>query len=89
MSKLERVRALPWVALLQAGALAHKRWHTLSRKDRERVTTLLRRSHGRLSNLSTRERMELRKLLGKVDLRASARDLITLTSSHRKSRGRR
>jgi hypothetical protein len=89
MSKLERVRALPWAALLQAGALAHKRWHTLSRKDRERVSTLLRRSHGRLSNLSTRERTELRKLLGKFDLKASTRDLMSLTRSHRKSRGRR
>ena len=88
MSKLERVKALPWAALLQAGTIAGKRWRALSEKDRQRISKLVRRSRGQLGNLSTRERAELRKLLGKLELKSMGRDLLFLTRQHTKRRGR-
>jgi hypothetical protein len=88
MAKLKRLKALPWAVLLQGGTVAQKRWRTLSTKDRGRITELVRRSRGMPGNLSVRERAELRKLLGKLDLKAAGHDLLSLFSSHRKRRRR-
>ncbi len=88
MAKLKRVRALPWAVLLQGAAVAGKRWRTLSTKDRGRITELVRRSRGVPGNLSVRERVELRKLIGKLDLKAAGRDLLSLLSARRKRRRR-
>jgi hypothetical protein len=74
----EWVRALPWALLLRAAVLIGRRWHALSAKDRARLARLLRDSRGRASNLSTRERVELRKLLGRLQLRGLAGELIAL-----------
>jgi hypothetical protein len=88
MAKLKRVKALPWAVLLQGATLAARRWRTLSTKDRGRITELLRRSRGVPGNLSVRERVELRKLIGKLDLKAAGRDLLSLFSARRKRRRR-
>ena len=74
-----RLKALPWAALLQAGVAFGKRWRGLSERDRARLTQLtrerLRVQHGRLGNLSTREREELRKLVGKLDVKGMGREM--------------
>jgi hypothetical protein len=88
MARLERVKALPWAVLLQGGALAGKRWRTLSAKDRRRITDLIRRSRGVPGNLSVRERTELKRLIGKLDVKAAGRDLLSLLSARRKRRRR-
>jgi hypothetical protein len=86
MSKRERVKSLPWAALLQAVVVIARRWRSLSEKDRARLTGLVRDSHGRLGNLSTKERAELRKLARKLELGSMGRDLLGLA---RRRRGRR
>jgi hypothetical protein len=88
MSKLKRVKALPWAFLLQGGAVAGKRWRSLSAKDRGRITDLIRRSRGVPGNLSVRERAELKKLIGKLDIKAAAGDLLSLLGTRRKRRKR-
>jgi hypothetical protein len=88
MANLKRVKALPWAVLLQGGALAGKRWRTLSAKDRQRITDLIRRSRGVPRNLSLRERAELRKLLGRLDVKAAGHDLLSLFRAQRKRRRR-
>jgi hypothetical protein len=84
-SKLDRVRALPWVAVAQAVVAIGRRWRALSAKERARLTYLARESRGRPGNLSIRERLELRKLVGKLDLKGMGRELLPLA---RRRRGR-
>jgi hypothetical protein len=85
-SKLDRLRALPWVAIVQAGVVINRRWRTLSAKERARLTDLARRSGGSPGSLSSKERAELRGLVGKLDPKGIGRELLPLA---RRRRGRR
>jgi hypothetical protein len=71
-----RLRVLPWAALLQAVVAVGRHWRELSEKDRARVSGIVRDSRGRLGNLSSKERDELRKLVRKMDLPGLGRDLL-------------
>jgi hypothetical protein len=86
--KGKRLKALPWAVLLQGGVVIGKRWRALSSKERDRLARLLRASGGRPANLSEKERKELRKLAGKLDLRGLGRELAAL-ARHGRRRGRR
>jgi len=89
-SKRERVHDLPWAVLLQASFVIGRRWWGLSEKERDRVSQLVRDSHGRLDRLSRKERGELRKLAGKLDLKGMSVELATLARAGRgRSRRRR
>jgi hypothetical protein len=85
-SKSERLRALPWGVLLQVVVLVGRRWRALSGKDRARLARLVRDSQGRVSNLNKREQAELRKLLGRLELRGLVGEVLALV---RRGRGRR
>lgn len=87
-STLERVKELPWALLLQMGLVLGKRWRSLSAKDRMRLTELTRESRGRLGNLSAKERKELKKLVGKLHPKRTARDLVLLTRARRRRKRR-
>ena len=87
-TKLDRVKALPWAVLLQAGVAFGTRWRALSEKDRARLTRLVRDSRGRLGNLSSKERSELRKLTGKLDLKGMGRELLPLLRGQRRRKRR-
>ena len=82
-SKLARVKDLPWALLLQMGVVLGRRWRSLSAKDRERLTRLTRESQGRLSNLSEKQRKELKKLVGKLEPKRTSRELVLLTRARR------
>ena len=86
---LERTKSLPWAAALQAGIVLRSWWRRLSEKDRQRLIGLMRDSRGRLSNLSRKEREELRRLVGKADLKGLGRDLLALRGGRRRGRKRR
>ena len=77
-TKVQKARALPWAAALQAAVIVGRRWKSLSEKDRERIRSLLSESGGRVNRLSSKERNELRKLAGKLDLKGMGRDLMAL-----------
>ncbi len=87
-SRLQRVKDLPWALLLQMGLVLGKRWRSLSAKDRTRLTELTRESRGRLGNLSAKERRELKKLVGKLHPKRTARDLVLLTRARRRRKRR-
>jgi hypothetical protein len=87
-SKLQHVKDLPWALLLQMGLVLGKRWRSLSSKDRTRLTELTRESRGRLDNLSAKERRELKKLVGKLHPKRTARDLVLLTRARRRRKRR-
>jgi hypothetical protein len=82
-SKLARVKDLPWALLLQMGVVLGRRWRSLSAKDREHLTRLTRESQGRLSNLSEKQRKELKKLVGKLDPKRTSRELVLLARARR------
>jgi hypothetical protein len=89
-NKSERLKELPWMAVLQGVVLVGRRWRSLSAKDRARLGRLVRDSQGRVGNLSRKERAELRKLVGKLDIRGLAGDLASLARGRgRRRRGRR
>ena len=90
-SKLKRtVKAVPWATLLQGTMIVGRRWASLSQKERTRFAELVRRSRGRVRNLSTKERLELRKLAHKLDVRGMGRDLAPLVLRQRRhKRGRK
>jgi hypothetical protein len=81
--------ALNWSLLARAGLVVARRWTALSGKERARLATLLRNWRGRTSNLSTRERVELRKLVRKLDLKSASRELMPLLrgGGRRRKRG--
>jgi hypothetical protein len=85
-SKAARVKALPWAALLRVGFAVGRRWRSLSERDRSRLTELVRRSRGRLGNLSSGERKELRKLARKLDLRGMGDELRGLLRGKRRGK---
>jgi hypothetical protein len=89
-SKLERLRALPWIAVVQGAVVISRRWRALSAKDRARLGRLARASQGRPSNLSGKERAELRALARKLDPVGLGRELLALGGrSGRRGRRRR
>ena len=89
-SKAKRtVEAVPWAVVLQGGVIVGKRWAALSAKERARLNELVRDSRGRLSNLSVKERVELRKLARKLDLTGMGSELLPLLRGEKRSRKRR
>ena len=73
----------------QGGIIVGKRWSALSSQERARLALLLRQSRGRVSNLSTRQRIELRKLARKLDLKGMRREVMPLVRGVKRSRRRR
>jgi len=86
-SKLKRtVKAVPWAALLQGTVIVGRRWAALSAKERARFTELVRESRGRVRNLSVRERLELRRLAHKLDIKGMGSELLALNRGKRRHR---
>ena len=75
--------------LLQTAAVIARRWWSLSDRDRSRFLRILSDSQGRLGNLSTKERNELRGLARKLDLAGMGRDLLAISQLRRARKGRR
>lgn len=74
---------------MQGTVIVGRRWAALSEKERTRLTELLRRSRGRIGNLSVKERLELRRLAHKLDVKGMGRELAPLVLRKRSQRGRR
>ena len=83
-----KLGAIPWLALARGTMIVGRRWTALSAKDRARLVELVRTSRGRVSNLSVKQRLELRKLAGRLDLKGMARDLLPVVRGGGR-RGRR
>ncbi len=89
MSKLARVRAVPWFIVAQAALAANAHWKQLEPGDRARLTQLLKRSKGLPANLSAKEREEVRLLIGRLDLATLGRELVPFAMRGARRRGRR
>jgi hypothetical protein len=83
------VGAVPWLTLTRAAMIVSRRWNALSAKERAHLAQLVTESRGRVSNLSLKQRAELRKLARKLDLRGMGQELWPLLRGSRGGRGRR
>ena len=83
-SKLDRVKDLPWLMMLQAGVVAGRRWSALSEKERTQLFGILRDSRGRKGNLSVKQRYELHRLARKLDLKGAGRELLLIRAARRR-----
>lgn len=88
-SKLKRTtKAVPWAVLLQVWMIVGRRWGALSSKERARLMELVRDSRGRVGNLSVKQRLELRKLARKLDLKGMGSELVALKRGGRRRKRR-
>jgi hypothetical protein len=84
------VGAVPWLAFARAAMIVNRHWNSLSSKERAHLAQLVGESRGRVGNLSSKQRAEVRKLARKLDLLGMGRELIALRGGGRKrGRGRR
>jgi hypothetical protein len=83
------VRAIPWVLILRGGIIVGEGIGQLPPRDRARLARLLRDSRGWPGRLSTKERAELRGLIGKLDLKGMGRELTPLMRGSGRRRKRR
>jgi hypothetical protein len=79
---------VPWLALVRGTMVVGKRWTALSSKERARLAQLVRESRGRVGNLSVKQRLELRRLAHKLDLKGLGGELLALVRGGR-GRGRK
>jgi hypothetical protein len=81
--------AIPWLALVRGTMIVGRRWSALSADERSRLAQLVRESRGRAGNLSAKQRLELRRLARKLDLKGMGRELAALFRGGRRGRKRR
>jgi hypothetical protein len=73
---------------VQVGFVLGRRVEALSDKDRARLGGLLRQSRGWPARLGGKERAELRRLLGKLDVKRMGRELMLLRAAGRRRKRR-
>jgi hypothetical protein len=85
----ERLEGVPWAVLLQAAVVVGQRWRALSAKDRARLAELARQTQGRPDRLGPKERKELGRLAGKLDVKRMFAELFALTRARGRGHRRR
>ena len=87
MPALTRFRTLPWLALIDVARTtkAHLDEH-LSEKDRKRVAAIARRTKGDVRKLTEREKADLKRIGGDLNVALLARNLVPAAG---RMRGRR
>jgi hypothetical protein len=77
---------VPWLALLDAGQVAREHWSKLTPTERSKLGRLVRKSKGRLSNLTVRERADLRRIVNKLQLPEAGKKLVPFAGAVRRKR---
>jgi hypothetical protein len=83
------VGAVPWLLVARSAMIVSRHWNALSQKERAHLAQLVGESRGRVSNLSSKQRVEVRKLAGKLDLLGMGRELLALRGGGKRGRKRR
>jgi hypothetical protein len=89
VTRLLSRRALPVTWLLVAGQMAlatRRHLQKLAPHERRRLAEIVRNSKGRPSNVSKRERDELRRLVRKLELGRLGRDVAGIATGARRGR---
>lgn len=86
--RARKTRPVPWLLLIEGAVAVKDHWENLSPGERQRVAKLLRKSGGRPSNLSAREKAELKRLGRKLDPAGLGKKLLPIGRSAQKKRRR-
>ena len=81
---MPRLRAIQWMVLLDVAIVARDRWTRLDASERRRLTEIARDAR----HLSKRDRVDLRRIIGKLELADAGRELMPLIG-RRGKRGHR
>ena len=84
---MPRLRPVPWLMAVQAVMVANEHWtEQLSAAERTRLRRLMAKSKGLPQNLTEKERAEVKRLVGKLDLPGAGRKLIPFAAGARRKR---
>ncbi|MEA2191670.1 MAG: hypothetical protein QOI73_1791 [Solirubrobacteraceae bacterium] len=83
---ISRVRAMPWVMVIQLAMTLHRHWKYLTPGERTKLASLIKKSQGSPAKLTPHERAEVRLLVRKLEPIAIARSVVPIG---RKAVGRR
>jgi hypothetical protein len=81
---MPRLRAIQWMVLLDIAIVARERWTRLSASERRRLVEIARNAN----HLSKRDRHDLRRLVGKLELVDAGREVLPLIGKRGKRRRR-
>ncbi|MEA2353885.1 MAG: hypothetical protein QOD61_14 [Solirubrobacteraceae bacterium] len=73
---MPRLRPAPWWILFELVTVAHAEWRGLSATDRDKLSRLAIKSRGLPTNLTARERAEIKRILSKIDVKRVAKDMV-------------
>jgi hypothetical protein len=82
---MPRLRALPWLVVVDLAMLARDRWGRLEDADRRRLAQIVRKGR----SVSARDKADLRRIVRKLELLDAGRQLVPIVGRGRGSRGRR
>ena len=71
---MPRLRAIQFMVLLDVAMVARERWTRLDASERRRLTEIARNA----KHLSKRDRIELRRIIGKLELVDAGREVLPL-----------
>jgi hypothetical protein len=80
------LKLAPWLLALDAAIIARDHWGRLQPKDRRELTRIVRKFHGRPSDLTPRERSELVRIVRQLDLITAGRKLLPLRGGVRRGK---
>jgi hypothetical protein len=78
---ISRVRAVPWVMVLQLAITLRRHWKYLTPVERTQLARLIRKSQGVPGRLTPKERADVRRLVRKLEPFAIARSVAPLGKS--------
>jgi hypothetical protein len=82
-------RAIPWLVLLELAQAAQRHWNHLTPGERAHLTALIKKSAGRPGNLTARDKDDVKRLVGKMDVPGMGRDLLPHARRLRRGASRR
>jgi hypothetical protein len=86
MPRVPGRKLAPWLLALDAAIIARDHWGRLQPHDRRELTRIVRKFHGRPSDLTPRERTELLRIVRELDPITAGRKLLPLRGGVRRSK---
>jgi len=75
---ITRVRAVPWVMVLQLAMTLRRHWKYLTPAERTQLASLIKKSQGVPTRLTPMERADVRRLVRKLEPIAIARSVVPI-----------
>lgn len=83
---MPRLRAVPWLVLLDVAIVLRDRWERLGAADRRRLAQIVKKDR----SVSERDKADLRRIVRKLELLDAGRQLVPIVGRNRRGRrGRR